>query len=204
MRIERILFYIAVTVCIAGRLDPAYAVPVYIYGGDFSLPIPQDAGDTKGWMEDAVIEIGEHRTIYDLDLLVNITHSNAFDLQLYLQSPAGTRICLNSYGINEFFKGENYTQTIFDDEAAFSIKEGQAPFTGRFRPMEPYQLSAFDGEDIFGIWKLQVYDAFYADRGTLNHFELIISVPEPSSLIQFAICLLFIPTLRLRQKGQAC
>ncbi len=199
MRIKRIVFFIAAIVCIAGRLDPAYAVPVYIYGDDFALPIPKAAGDTKGWMNDAVIEIGEHRTIYDLDLFVDITHSNVFDLQLYLQSPSGTRICLVNYGIDEFFNSDNYTQTIFDDEAAVSIKQGAGPFTGRFRPMEPYRLNAFDGEDIFGTWKLQIYDAYYADRGTLNRFELLVSVPEPGSLIQFAICLLFIPALRIRK-----
>ncbi len=92
MRIKRILFFIAAIICIAGWLDPAYALPVYIYGDDFALPIPQSASDTKGWMNDAVIEIGEHRTIYDLDLFVDITQSNVFDLQLYLQSPAGTKI----------------------------------------------------------------------------------------------------------------
>ena len=109
-----------------------------------------------------------------------MTHTNVFDLQIFLQSPAGTRICLNRYDFHEFFEGANYTQTIFDDEAELSIKQAEAPFTGSFRPIEPYKLSEFDGEDNYGIWRLQIYDAWDWDTGTLDSFELIIATPEPA------------------------
>ena len=103
---------------------------------------------------------------------------------------------------NEFFEGENYSQTIFDDEADISISLGEAPFTGRFRPREPYLLSAFDDEDVYGSWRLQIYDAFYYNTGTLDSFELIITnyTPEPATaiLLTFGIGLvsLFIPRRR--------
>jgi hypothetical protein len=85
----------------------------------------------------------------------------------------------------EFFKGENYTQTVFDDEADVPIKQAEAPFTGRFKPMEP--LNIFDGRNVFDQWRLQVYDAYFADRGTLNNFELIVTdVPEPNAALLFA------------------
>ena len=41
--------------------------------------------------------------------------------------------------------GDNFTNTVFDDEAATAIASGAAPFTGSFRPFQP--LSAFDGAD---------------------------------------------------------
>jgi hypothetical protein len=157
---------------------------VHTYSRDFNLPIPANPDDTAGWMTDAVIEIPRHFIITDLDVRINITHTRVFDLQLFLQSPAGTTICLNMYDpLYDFLDGANYTDTIFDDEAPFSIEDGSAPFIGRFRPLEPYKLSEFDAQDSFGSWLLQVYDSWPADTGTFNHFDLMISAPEPASAI---------------------
>jgi subtilisin-like proprotein convertase family protein len=179
-----------------------FSDPTHIYSGNFNLRIPADPNNTnttKGWMDDkAIIEIHDHFPISDLDVGISLTHSKVFDLQLYLQGPTG-RLCLNMYNFDEYFNGENYTQTIFDDEAELSIEQGQPPFTGRFRPVEPYKLSEFDGEDAYGSWRLQIYDAFYNDTGTFNHFELTIAAPEPATavLLTFGIGLvsLFKPRL---------
>jgi len=164
-----------------------FAGPIYTYGGDFDLPIPKlDSSDpdiSKGWMDDAVIEITDHFIISDLDVRVSITHTNVFDLQIFLQGPVGTRICLNMYTFSEFFEGANYTQTVFDDEAELSIKQAEPPFTGFFRPIEPYKLSEFDGDDTYGIWRLQIYDAWDWDTGTLDSFELFVKTPEPDTAI---------------------
>ncbi len=166
---------------------PVFAGPIYTYGGNFDLPIPKlDNGDpdiSKGWMEDAVIEINDHFFVSDLDVRISIAHTNVFDLQIFLQGPVGTRICLNMYAFNEFFEGANYTQTVFDDEAKLSIKDTLPPFTGSFRPLEPYKLSDFDGEETYGIWRLQIYDAWDWDIGTLDSFELLITTPEPATAI---------------------
>jgi subtilisin-like proprotein convertase family protein len=174
-------------VIMTGISFPVFAGPVYTYGGEFDLTIPKpDTSDpdiSKGWMEDAVIEITDHFIVSDLDVKISITHTSAFDLQIFLQSPVGTKICLNMYTFNEFFEGANYTQTVFDDEAELSIKDTLSPFTGPFRPLEPYKLSDFDGQDIYGIWRLQVYDAWDWDTGTLDSFELVITTPEPAMLI---------------------
>ena len=165
------------------------AGPVHVYSGDFDLPIPSpddpDSEFGRGWMADAVIDVPDHFTIDDLDVSITVTHTNVFDLQIFLQNPSGTiRICLNMYDFkNEFSVDPDYTNTIFDDEAEISIKEADPPFTGRFRPVEPYQLSEFDGEQAAGQWRLQILDMFYYDTGTLNHFGLIITTPEPTTAI---------------------
>jgi len=85
------------------------------------------------------------------------------------------------YNVDEFFKGANYTGTIFDDEADTPIEQGQAPFTGRFRPREPDRLARFDGHDAFGIWRLRIYDFWPNDAGSLDSFEIIITTPEPGT-----------------------
>jgi subtilisin-like proprotein convertase family protein len=157
------------------------------YSGDFNLRIPAKAGDTKGWMNDAVIEVPDHFIIHDINVGITLTHTSDFDLQISLKSPAGKTIYLNMYNLDQFFKGANYTNTIFDDEAMLAIEQAQPPFTGRFRPLEPYKLSAFDGKDAFGTWSLRIYDAHYYDTGTLNKFELVITNPEPATAVFLAV-----------------
>jgi subtilisin-like proprotein convertase family protein len=178
---------VAIVLIVVGVSFPVFAGQVHIYSDQFDLPIPANPDDTKGWMADAVIEITDHFTIHDLDIRISITHTNVFDLQIFLQSPAGTRLCLNMYNpFDEFFEGENYTQTIFDDEAETAIGVAEPPFTGRFRPKAidaANLLEIFDGQDSYGLWQLQIYDAFYADTGNLDSFELIITVPEPATAI---------------------
>jgi len=163
----------------AGVGSAVFAGPTVIYGGDFDLQIPADPDNSKGWMADAVIKIPDHYTIYDLDVGITLTHTSVFDLQIFLQSPAGTSLCLNMYNFDEFFEGEDYKDTIFDDEADLPIEEGQPPFTGRFRPRSPAQLSVFDGQDIYGPWRLKIYDQWYADTGNLERFEVMITICEP-------------------------
>ncbi len=174
---------VAIVLIVVGLSFPVFAGQVHIYSGQFDLQIPANPDDTRGWMADAIIEIPDHFTIHDLDVRISITHTNVFDLQIFLQSPGETRICLNMYNFREFFEGENYTQTIFDDEAETAIEVAEPPFTGCFRSIEPYKLSEFDDENTYGLWRLQIYDAFYWDTGNLDSFELIITVPEPATAI---------------------
>jgi subtilisin-like proprotein convertase family protein len=162
----------------------AFAGSVHTYGGQFDLRIPADPEASKGWMHDAVVDVPDHLAIRDVDVRISLTHTHVFDLKIFLESPAGTRICLVTYNpFSEYFEGENYTQTVFDDEAEIVIDQGQPPFTGRFRPREPYRLAAFDGEDCFGPWRLQIYDAWDIDTGRLNSFDLLITAIEPPKVI---------------------
>jgi len=197
---------VAIFALVAGFTLVVSASPVHIYGGDFNLRIPADPNNTnttKGWMDDAIIEIPDHFPIADLEIGVSLTHSKVFDLQLYLQSPAGTRLCLNMYNFDEYFNGENYTLTVFDDEAELSIEQGQPPFTGRFRPEPGNLLAIFDGLDAYGSWRLQINDARYADTGFLDHFELIIEIPEPATALLLALGVVLM-RLRKSRLGISC
>ena len=164
-----------------------FAGPTFIYGGDFDLSIPDKPASGSSMIE-ATIIIPDHLTIYDLDVGINVTHTNIFDLHIFVQSPIGTRLCLNKYNFkDEFFKGEGYVQTIFDDEAEIPIEQGTAPFTGRFQPKAGSLLEIFDGEDAYGFWSLQIYDMWYWDTGNLERVELIITVCEPTTLTLLAL-----------------
>jgi len=140
-------------------------------------------------MSPAVIEVPEHFIVADLDVAVWIRHSNVFDLQLFLEDPSGVRLRLNWYqASDEFFKGVDYAGTVFDDEAELAIEQGSAPFRGRFRPRgDP--LAIFDGRDAYGLWKLEIYDAYYGDTGVLERLELsfAVAVPEPGGAAVLAL-----------------
>lgn len=168
-----------------------HADVVCTYSRPFDLRIPASAPATKGWMNDATIDIPSHLIITDLDVSVDLTHSKVFDLQLSLESPSGSTVLLNMYDpFTEYFNGEDYRGTTFDDEAITPIERGSPPFEGSYRPLE--SLSTFDGQDAYGTWRLSVYDAFYVDTGRFKEFTLIITVPEPATA---AFLLLGLPLL---------
>jgi hypothetical protein len=76
---------------------------------------------------------------------------------------------------------------LFDDEAAVGIEDATPPFSQEFRPASDFKLSAFDGQDIFGQWRVQIQDMWFADVGRLEGVELIINAPEPCSACLFTL-----------------
>lgn len=160
----------------------AIADTTRVYSQNFDIPLNNPTGVGSA-MTEATIDVPDHFVISDLDVEINITHTRVFDLQLILQSPTGAWLCLNKYDFDDFFEGENYTNTIFDDEARLSIEDANAPFTGHFRPEAGYLLEVFDGSDAYGPWLLQIYDMWPTDTGTLDNVELTFTVPEPASVL---------------------
>ncbi len=130
---------------------------------DTPVPIPDNnaAGVTS------TIVVPDGVIVADVNVEVDITHPFAGDLELYLITPAGEQILLADMRGDD---GDNYTDTIFDDEAATSIVSGTAPFTGAFRPERP--LSAADGLGAAGTWRLKVVDLGPTDFGTLDGWTL--------------------------------
>jgi subtilisin-like proprotein convertase family protein/subtilisin family serine protease len=142
------------------------------------LAIPD--ADVTGVSDTIVIaEAGSLPLLSDLTVEVDITHPWVADLTLRLTAPDGSAIVLVA---NNGDDGDNFTNTILDDDAATSILDvdaGDAPFTGSFRPVEP--LGTFYGSPINGVWTLTVIDSFGSDIGTLDSWTLDFEYqPEPS------------------------
>jgi subtilisin-like proprotein convertase family protein len=112
-------------------------------------------------------------TIADINVRVNVTHTWDMDLVLQLVSPDGQNVVtlINRRGDS----GDNFTNTVLDDEAGASISSGSAPFSGSFRPEAP--LSVLDGLPINGTWQLKVTDVAAQDVGAVTGFQLDI-VPQ--------------------------
>ncbi len=93
-------------------------------------------------------------TIGKVEIEISINHPNCSDLSIWVFSPDGTYVTLS---LNNGGDGDNYTNTIFDDDAASAIVDGSAPFTGRYQPEG--SLSDFNGRNPNGVWRLVVWNS---------------------------------------------
>jgi len=130
----------------------------------------------------STINVPDSFSILDLDVQLNITHTFNADLTAYLVGPDGTRVQLFAKVGRD---SDNFSGTVFDDEAALPINYGAipawGPFSGRFRPQA--SLAAFDGKSAAGTWTLEITDDTRKDTGTLNSWSLHFSravTPAPA------------------------
>ena len=124
------------------------------------------------------ISVVENLPVTDVKVKVNIIHTMVKDLRLTLISPTGTRIVLAEN--NGDFFDQNYTNTIFDQDAVTSITSVDSPFTGSFRPEG--DLTFIYGEMSAGDWTLEVTDDFNEDGGFLDEFTLELCLAQPLSV----------------------
>jgi subtilisin-like proprotein convertase family protein len=170
-------------------LSSAGAAPISL-SGSTNVPVVINDNATAT----STLNFGTHGTILDVNALLNITHSYDYDLVLAL-THAATTVLLSSHQGGS--GGQDYTDTLFDDQAAVAIDAGfaYAPYTGSFKPQQA--LAAFIGQDLFGDWTLSVADSETGDTGVLNRWSLsasvepvAASVPEPATLALFGLGML--------------
>jgi uncharacterized repeat protein (TIGR01451 family) len=118
----------------------------------------------------SVITVEEDETVLDVDVRINATHTYTGDLDIFLIGPDDTRVELTS---DNGGSGNDFIDTIFDDEATTPITGGSAPFTGRYQPEG--SLATLDGLPATGTWTLEVTDDAGADQGQLTEWTLILT-----------------------------
>ena len=95
-----------------------------------TLAIPDAACPTLVTAPITVSGLGA--SLLDVEVkIVNLTHTYDGDLNIYLLGPNGVQIELSTANGTS---GDNFVNTVFDDEATTLISAGVAPFTGNFRP----------------------------------------------------------------------
>ncbi len=162
----------------AGAVLDAHGTPGPAYVGHFviddplierftSTDVPQSIRDLHTIT--STVEIFSSFTVADVDVELSISHTWDSDLDVFLIAPDGTRI--------ELFTdvgggGKNFTNTTLDDDAAVSIANGTAPFTGRFRPEG--RLADLNGFNAQGTWTLEITDDYARDQGTLHSWALLV------------------------------
>jgi subtilisin family serine protease/subtilisin-like proprotein convertase family protein len=150
---------------VAGQ--PAFPINIP-RGGE---PNPPSSTATQG-TSSVGISILDTREVLDVNVSINIQHTNVSDLEISLIGPDNTTVLLfNRRGGNNADLGTRngsgtvLTYTTFDDESVGSpIASAAAPFSGSFAPEVGNGLSAFDGKRLSGTWTLLVRD----QRATAN------------------------------------
>jgi subtilisin-like proprotein convertase family protein len=139
-----------------------------------SIDTPVSIPDNNPTGASSIITVASPYNVLGVKVLVNITHTYTGDLQLMLISPDSTTVALST---NNGSSGNNYVNTLFDDDAATPISSGSPPFTGSFRPDQP--LSTLIGQPAVGEWTFKVVDTAGADTGTIDSWQLQLTVNEP-------------------------
>jgi gliding motility-associated-like protein len=134
-----------------------------------SVDLPITIAEDEAGTYTTSVMIMDPVQVSDVNVTVDITHTWVNDLILTLTSPSGTNVVLSNQ--NGGFFDQDYTNTVFDQEAEIAISSGTAPFTGSFQP--DGDLSTLYGEGSVGEWTLTVEDVFGPlDGGSINIFEL--------------------------------
>ncbi|MDE5080264.1 MAG: proprotein convertase P-domain-containing protein, partial [Trichodesmium sp. St18_bin1] len=111
---------------------------------------------TKTWEDTATFTFtvdGDLGTVKNIDVRFSAEHTYDADLDVSLESPQGKVVQLFA---DVGGGGENFQDTVLDDHASRSIKDGSAPFNGTYNPQE--SLAEFNGENPNGTWTLTVKD----------------------------------------------
>lgn len=129
--------------------------------------VQQSIGPNANTVTQSIINSTQNFEISDVNVLINLNHTYTGDLTIKLIAPDGTEVMLAG-GLGG--SGDNYTNTVFDDEASVSISDGSAPFTGIFRPQSP--LNILNGAQSLGNWILHITDNANDDGGTLLNWSI--------------------------------
>lgn len=136
------------------------------------LPNQKNIGTSGNERVDIDIPVGnfpEGTIINDLNVFIDITHSNVSQLAAQITSPDGTTVPL-------FFSlscnGSNIIATFDDDGDAINCQSSVNPaVAGRFQAVNP--LSIFNNKPLAGNWKVSIFDLVPGTSGTINNVHLI-------------------------------
>jgi subtilisin-like proprotein convertase family protein len=133
-----------------------------------SVDVPKPVGAVDSIV--STLDIADIHIIYDINVQISALHTYDGDLKFTLIAPGGQRVILaNRRGAN----GDNFINTVFDDQADTAIAVGHAPFTAHYQPDQP--LSVFNGLSTSGRWTLAVQDLSAGDVGILLSWEILIA-----------------------------
>ena len=125
----------------------------------------------------STVTVGDSFNVTDANVTIGrITHTRDDNLDIYIRHPDTTQVELSS---DNGGSGDNYVNTVFDDEAVTAITAGSAPFTGSYRP--EVSLTNLDGKTSAGTWQLRIYDDAQQNTGTLNSWSLTLCGAPPSA-----------------------
>lgn len=122
-------------------------------------------------------KIMEYNVLSDVTVIIDtVFHPNVSDLTILLSHEGITDTLVYQNGEG----GSNIIECSLTDASTISISQGEAPFTGSFKPHNP--LSIFSGVNPVGDWTLTIYDGFAGNQGTLEEWGLRLYFDKATSI----------------------
>ena len=139
----------------------------------FSNATPLSVPTGPGVVTSTITVSGADPYLWDLNLQTSLQHTFSADLDITIQSPAGTTVTLttdNGAGTDNVFDG-----TLWDDSANDPATDHLYTNMVTASPLSPEEpLAAFIGEDPNGNWVLTITDDLAGDGGSLNSWSLMV------------------------------
>ncbi len=136
-----------------GQLDLKRPLPTRRFT-QASTDIPQTIPDQNLVGVKSSLDFTGVGIIEDVNVTLDISHTYDADVHVSLISPSGTRVKLFA---NVGGSGDNFHNTVLDDRRSLPIRS-LGTLLSRAVSVRRSRLSAFDGEDALGDWKLEVID----------------------------------------------
>ncbi len=150
--------------------------------------VPSAAISTCNTLTTSTIDVFDNYSFIDVNVGINVSHTNRGKLRFWLTSPAGTRVPLKDYTSNGGGSSDSYDNfdVVFDSSSPNPMNDGNndnvaSPYyersVGTHNP-----LTAMNGESSLGTWTLEACSS--GNGGTLNRWQLELTeeVPAGSTL----------------------
>lgn len=151
-------------------------------------------GDTR-----VTVNVPDSFTVNDLDVGILVEHAFRLDAEVWITSPARTRVqLLTGPATNQQLQNYNVR---FDEDTTEAVNTGSSAvdhsltagfpqFTVGRDPAAVGSLDDFNGEDANGNWRIDFCDNFPgADDGIINRVELFFSTPPPPTEADLSLVL---------------
>lgn len=135
----------------------------YTTSGPYTL---LDATSNRLGITTILVDVTDAFSISDLNVNLSIDHTYVSDLSVRLIAPDGTSVQL----VTRRGGSRDNLRVVFDDEAVTSVVNVTGNLQGTLRPERA--LSAFDGKNAQGRWRLEVTDWARWDVGRFNGVTL--------------------------------
>src|SRR5690606_16454761 len=156
------------------RLCSFFLISINFYAQDICTNYTVNPGrDISGFSiwaisEDIPINVPESYILTDVNVTVNISHTNNADLDIYLISPTGTTVELST---DNGGNGNKYNNVTFDDASTNPLPASNATISSTYQPEG--SLADFNGENANSNWVLRVIDdTRFSNGGTINSITL--------------------------------
>lgn len=137
--------------------------------------------------------VGTSFTVSDVDIGLFMAHSWRGDISVTLQSPAGTRVVVKVGDINH--DPDNLNVILSDENTGMVdgashttsdlLTPAPPPYQNALAPNNP--LSAFDGQNSAGTWRMEICDIFPgADDGIFNRADLYLTA-QPANFADLSL-----------------